>query len=255
MARAPIRVGTAGWSIPRDSAPGFAAQGSGLERYAGRFAAVEINSSFHRPHRPDTYARWAQAVPGGFSFAAKMPREITHDRRLVEIAAPLDRFLSEVRALGENLGPLLVQLPPNLRFEPEVARAFFETMRQRHSGPVACEPRHAGWFTDEAEALLRRFAVARVAADPAKVPQAAEPGGFPGLVYYRLHGSPVVYRSDYGEAYLDELTAKLARHAHKGTPTWCIFDNTMLGAATANALGCLDRLKPKPRTARRSGRR
>lgn len=254
MAKSPIRVGTAGWSIPRAAGAAFAADGSLLERYAGRIAAVEINSSFHRPHRPDTYARWAEAVPSGFSFSAKVPREITHERRLADAAAPLDRFLSEVRALGGKLGPLLVQLPPNLRFEPEIAVAFFEALRERHDGPVVCEPRHAGWFTDEAEALLRCAKVARVAADPAKVPQAAEPGGFPGLVYYRLHGSPVIYRSDYDNAFLDGLAAKLARHAKNGTPTWCIFDNTMLGFATANALACLERVTAKRRATQRRAR-
>lgn len=243
MAKSPIRIGTAGWSIPRTSAASFGPEGSALQRYAGRFPAAEINSSFHRPHRAHTYARWAEAVPEGFLFSAKLPREITHDRRLTDAAEPLERFLSEVSGLGRKLGPLLVQLPPKLSFDPAIAETFFTLLRERH----------AGWFEDEAEAMLRRFAVARVAADPARVPQAAEPGGFPGLVYYRLHGSPVIYRSDYGEAYLDEFTAKLARHAKNGTPAWCIFDNTMLGAATSNALGCLDRLGAKPRSARSPG--
>lgn len=243
MAGDPIRIGTAGWSIPRASAAAFGMEGSALERYAGRFAAAEINSSFHRPHRPETYVRWAEAVPESFSFAAKVPREITHDRRLADAAEPLARFLGEVGGLGAKLGPLLVQLPPKLGFDPALAEAFFGLLRDRHPGPVACEPRHASWFGDEADALLRRFKVARVAADPARVPQAADPGGFPGLVYYRLHGSPVIYRSAYGDAFMEDLAASLARHANGGTPAWCIFDNTMLGAATATALDCLARVK------------
>jgi uncharacterized protein YecE (DUF72 family) len=243
MAGGPIRIGTAGWSIPRASAAAFGAEGSALERYAGHFAAAEINSSFHRPHRPDTYARWAEAAAENFLFSAKLPRAITHERRLADAAEPLDRFLSEVRALGPKLGPLLVQLPPKLGFDPVIASSFLAMLRDRHPGAIACEPRHPDWFGDEAEALLRRFEIARVAADPARVPQAAEPGGFSGLVYYRLHGSPVIYRSAYDGAYLDRLSASLSRHAASGAQAWCIFDNTMLGAATANALDCLARVR------------
>lgn len=253
MARAPIRIGTAGWAIPRASAAAFAPEGATLQRYAGQLSAAEINSSFHRPHRPDTYARWAAAVPSGFRFAVKAPRAITHERRLVDPEAALDRFLSEIQPLREKLGPLLVQLPPSLAFDPAVAQKFFEALGERHSGPVVCEPRHATWFEAEADALLRGRAVARVAADPARVPQAAEPGGFPGLAYYRLHGSPVIYRSSYYDAFLGALAAKLVRHAKDGVPAWCIFDNTMLGAATANALALLPGVALKRRTARRQG--
>src|SRR5690349_20087775 len=121
----PVYVGCAGWSIPKEHAGLFPAAGSHLERYAARFAAVEINSSFYRPHRPGTYARWAATVPEGFRFAVKMPREITHRRRLVGAVELLDRFLDEARALGDKLGPLLVQLPPKLTFAGDVARAFF----------------------------------------------------------------------------------------------------------------------------------
>ena len=88
----------------------------------------------------------------------------------------------------------------------------------------------------EGDALLAAHRVARVAADPAKVPAAAEPGGWPGLVYYRLHGSPRIYYSDYDAAYLDALGDRLAAHRASGAATWCIFDNTALGAAAINAL-------------------
>jgi len=253
MGPAPIRIGTAGWSVPRACAAAFAEEGTALERYAGRFSAAEINSSFHRPHRPETYARWAAAVPAGFRFSVKVPRTITHERRLVDAAEPLDRFLGEIQPLGEKLGPLLVQLPPSLGFDPAVADAFFAGLRNRHAGPVGCEPRHATWFEDSADELLRRFGVARVAADPARVPQAAESGGCPDLVYHRLHGSPVIYRSAYDPAFLDALALRLLEQAQAGVEVWCIFDNTMLGAATANALALLERLAPEPRDPTRPG--
>ena len=234
-----VRVGTAGWAIPRDVASRFPEEGSGLQRYAARLAVAEINSSFHRPHRPSTYARWAESVPQDFRFAAKLPRSITHDLKLVGAEAELDRFLGEVAAVGDKLGPLLVQLPPKLAFEPQVAEAFLRLLRERHGGAVVMEPRHPSWFDAEPNRLLGAYRVARVAADPARVPEAGEPGGWSGLVYVRLHGSPRTYYSAYDETYLDRLAARLREAA---VETWCIFDNTASGAAAANALALLDRL-------------
>jgi uncharacterized protein YecE (DUF72 family) len=235
-------VGCAGWSIPKQHADDFPAGGTHLVRYARRFPAVEIDSSFYRPHRPETYARWAASTPAEFRFAVKLPREITHTRRLADAAAPLARFLGEATQLGEKLGPLLVQLPPSLRFDAGVADAFFDLLRESYAGQVACEPRHPSWFTVEPEQLLDRWRVARVAADPAVVPAAAEPGGWSGLVYYRLHGSPAMYESPYPPAHLDALAPRLARAAARETSAWCIFDNTALGAATADALALMERL-------------
>ena len=78
-----------------------------LHRYAAAFPAVEINSSFHRPHRPATYARWASSVPDRFRFSVKLPRAVTHEARLAGTAALVERFLGEVRSLGDRLGVLL----------------------------------------------------------------------------------------------------------------------------------------------------
>lgn len=237
-------VGCAGWSLPRDTQPRFPAEGSHLARYAARFPAVEINSSFYRPHRPATYARWAAAVPPGFRFSVKLPRAITHERRLSAAEGLLAAFLAEAGALGPALGCLLVQLPPSLAFDPAVAGPFWAALRARHAGPVAAEPRHASWFTPEADQLLVAWRVGRVAADPARVPAAAEPGGWAGTVYYRLHGSPRTYSSTYDAATLDALAARLRRPATApgAAPAWCVFDNTALGAATPNALDLLERL-------------
>lgn len=232
-------IGCAGWSLPRSERDHFPETGSLLERYASRFPAVEINSSFHRPHRPSTYARWSASVPEGFRFSVKVPKAITHGLRLQGAEILLEMFLTESAGLGERLGCLLVQLPPSLSFEPGVAAAFFEALRSRSPVPVACEPRHASWFTPEAEEILIAFEVARVAADPARVPAAGEPGGWPDLIYFRLHGSPRIYYSAYEEEYLDSLASRLTDHAAAGRPAWCIFDNTVLGAATGNALDLL----------------
>ncbi|HEX8483045.1 MAG TPA: DUF72 domain-containing protein [Allosphingosinicella sp.] len=228
-----IRIGTAGWTIPTGAAGAFPAEGGSLERYSARFGCAEINSSFHRSHRPDTWRRWAESVPEAFRFSAKLPKEITHKRRLSDFHEPLQAVLSEMEGLGDRLEILLVQLPPSLGFDPATAEPFFEGLRSRWDRHVACEPRHPSWFDPEADLLLAERRIARVAADPARVPAAADPGGWTGLAYYRLHGSPVMYRSSYDDGRLEDYAARLG----EGTePAWCIFDNTASSAATGDAL-------------------
>jgi uncharacterized protein YecE (DUF72 family) len=204
--------------------------------------AVEINSSFYRPHQPKTYARWAACVPAEFRFSVKVPKAITHELRLVGADPLLHRFLGEATALDDKLGCLLVQLPPSLACDAGVARVFFESLRARHTGPVVFEPRHPTWFAPDVECMLVDLHIARVAADPPCGGAATEPGGWPGVVYYRLHGSPRIYYSNYEDAYLDALAVKLSAHAASGVPVWCIFDNTALDCATMNALDLLKRL-------------
>lgn len=239
MVEAEIRVGTAAWAIPRDVRERFDEGGSRLERYARRLRSVEINSSFYRPHRRSTYARWAASVPDDFRFALKVPKEITHTRRFVDVAEPLERFLAETSELGEKRGVLLVQLPPSFAYDAVLVETFFTTFRARYDGLLACEPRHPTWFTGPGESALKDARVARVAADPAVVPQAAAPGGWAGLVYYRLHGAPRTYYSAYDDAALHAMAERLRAAI---VPAWCIFDNTALDAATANALDLVELL-------------
>jgi len=235
--RGPVAcIGCAGWSIPSRHAGLFGRGESHLARFATRFPVAEINSTFYRPHLPRTFERWAATVPDGFRFSAKLPRTITHDARLRGVGDELSRFLDSVAALGTRLGGLLVQLPPSLVFDARVGGTFFTMLRRRTGLPVACEPRHPSWFEPRADAVLERFEVARVAADPARVPAAAQPGGSTAhWRYWRWHGSPRTYYSQYGEAALQGLAAGLETAAKSGPPAWCIFDNTAGGHAVADA--------------------
>ncbi len=225
--------------MPRDVRDAFPGDGTHLERYARRFSCVEINSSFYRPHRATTYDRWARSVPADFRFALKLPKDITHIRRFIDAGEPLLRFLDESSALGAKRDVVLVQLPPSFAYDARVVEPFFALLRARYAGRVACEPRHASWFEAAPDALLAASRIARVAADPAPVAAAATPGGSPALRYWRLHGSPRTYYSSYDGARLDAIA--LALSAGDGD-AWCIFDNTTLGAATANALAVSDAL-------------
>ncbi|HYE07450.1 MAG TPA: DUF72 domain-containing protein [Planctomycetota bacterium] len=238
------RIATAGWQLPAAHRHAFPDDGSNLERYARVFTAVEINSSFYRPHQRRTYERWAASVPPGFRFAVKLPQAISHERAFVGCMDLLDVFLEQCRGLGDRLGPLLIQTPGKQDFARGAMSRFLAGLRRRHAGDVVCEPRNATWFAADAQRVLVDHRVARVAADPARVPAAGEPGGWDGLAYWRLHGSPQMYVSPYAAAYLAALARRL--RARDGA-SWCVFDNTMWGHATANALALQRRCRRRAR--------
>lgn len=229
-----LYVGCAGWTLGREYGSEFETVGSHLERYARRLDAVEINSSFYRSHRPATYKRWASSVGSDFRFSVKMPKSITHECRLENCFDLLDSFLSECGELGGHLGCLLVQLPPSLVYDTRRTSPFFERLRARFSGHVVIEPRHPTWI--EADRLLIEHKIARAAVDPPRMDVDSSPGGWPGLRYWRLHGSPKIYYSDYAQGWLEEKAAQIVSSAIEGSPTWCVFDNTAQGAALGNAL-------------------
>lgn len=227
-------VATAAWSIPKSVAHRFPEVGSGLSRYASVFPGVEVNSTFYRRHKTSTFARWAASVPDDFRFAVKMPREMTHMRRLREIEPAFTVFLADVAPLGGKLGPLLCQLPPSLPFDAAVAQRAFEAMRAAYGGVMVIEVRHKSWASPAALDMLRRYGMDRVLADPAPVwpkEDFTEPPR-----YVRLHGAPEIYYSSYDEAEIRAFAQRLAPES------WCVFDNTASGAACENALTLLDML-------------
>jgi uncharacterized protein YecE (DUF72 family) len=244
-------VGTAGWTVPKQHLALFSAFGEGtkrshLERYASRLCCTEINSSFHRPHRRATWERWAATTPEDFRFAVKAPKAVTHIAKLVNTGGAQLEFFDAVRGLGDKLGPVLVQLPPKLAFEDGVAQEFFTTLRELHPGAVVLEPRHSSWFTASADRLLRSFEIARVAADPPKGSQlAARPGGWESPLYWRLHGAPRTYYSEYDESWLQSFLKQLQllKNGPVNQEIWVIFDNTALGHATGNAVGLANALR------------
>jgi len=229
-------ISTAAWANPPAERPIRAAGQSHLQHYATRFNAVEINSSFYRPHERATYERWAQSTPAAFRFSVKAPRSVTHESSLRHCRVELRRFLEEVAGLGKKLRVILVQTPASLAFEARMATRFFASLTSAGLGRIACEPRHPSWFTPRAEAALGRHGVSRVAADPAKIPGAGEPGGARNLVYYRLHGSPRMYYSAYSEDFLRELSVKMQALTASSKEVWCVFDNTALYESWNNAL-------------------
>ena len=242
-----IRVGTAGWSIPSELKEEFPEGDSHLERYGRVFTACEINRTFKKMPRDSTFERWAETVPEDFRFSVKVSREITHDHRLEEVAEPVEAFLDGIHHLGDRLGPLLIQLPPSLEIDFEVARDFLSVLRERHDGGVALEARHESWFGEEAEDLLTEHGVARVAADPPRAEEDGDPGGTDELAYFRLHGQPEIYRSPYRddglEGWLERVREAADSPEDEEREVWLVFDNTAEGEGTADALRARDELE------------
>ena len=230
MAR--VWIGTSGWRYPPWRGvfyPQGLAQRRELAHLAERLTSVEINGSFYSLQRPESYRAWAADTPDEFLFAVKGSRYITHLKQLRDVRVPLANFLaSGVLALGPKLGPLLWQLPPRLRFEPDRLDAFLRLL-PRSTGAAAqlagehderldgraettvgadrplrhaLEVRHPSFRDPAFVALLREHDVALVVADTA--------GTFPylddvtaGFVYVRLHGDAELYTSGYSSEALD----------------------------------------------------
>jgi len=238
-----LRVGTVGWVIERAVARHFPRDGNDLKRYARRLNCVEIESTFHRSPRPITWNRWAITVSKSFRFAVRIPRIYTHQPQLTGDPAPLRDFIAGAHLLGEKLGPLVFQLGRRLPFDPHDAGAFLTQLRETHTGLVAFEPKHPTWFTPEASDLMRSFQVARVIVDPAKIPEAANPGGWDGLAYYHLRGTPRTHYSTYPEEFLEVLATSIADR-HPDAETWVIFDHASPAAAVRNAIVLSDLANP-----------
>ena len=238
---ADVRIGTAGWSIPRAAAFRFESVGTHLARYSRRLRCAEINSSFHRPHTAATYAKWRDSTPPDFRFAVKMPRTITHDLKLQDARELFMTFLAQTDGLAEKRGAILVQLPPSLSFDRSVVTRFLDVVRKVYKGTMVCEPRHATWFSPAVASLLDEYGISRVAADPPPAPEASVPAGWPRLAYFRLHGSPRKYWSRYDEDVIATLAAAV-RRVPNAKEVWCVFDNTASGAAIENAWELRQRL-------------
>jgi uncharacterized protein YecE (DUF72 family) len=197
----PLWIGTSGWQYGHWRGrlyPRGLPTDQWFERYAEVFDTVELNVTFYRQPRPAVFESWARRAPEGFLFAVKASRFLTHIRRLRAPRESVERLMEGASRLGSHLGPILVQLPPDMPAEParldETLAAFPRDVR------VTVEPRHASWFTDEVREILRRRGAALCWADrrgprtPADPTWATAP-----WAYVRFHGGRGLPPGCYGE--------------------------------------------------------
>lgn len=220
----PVLVGTSGWQY-RDWRgvfyPEGVAQARWLEHYAGHFRTVEVNNAFYRLPEASTFAKWAERTPADFVVAVKASRYLTHVKRLRDAGEPVARFVERARHLGAKLGPVLVQLPPNL--QADVA-ALDATLAAFPAGwRVAVEFRHPSWFTDETFDVLERAGAALCLADsPRRSTPERRTADWGYVRFHEGTGSP---RPCYDEAALDAWAARLARLYPGDEDVYAFFNN------------------------------
>ncbi|MFR9776908.1 DUF72 domain-containing protein [Micromonospora sp. MS34] len=230
-----LLVGTSGWQYrdwrDRFYPPGLP-QRLWLEHYAARFATVEVNNAFYRLPERDTFVAWRDRTPADFCVAVKMSRYLTHVKRLRDPAEPVGRFLDRATGLGVRLGPVLVQLPPNLRADPDALDA---TLRRFPAEVrVAVEPRHPTWWTDEVRRVLERRGAALVWADRLSRP-VAPPWRTTDFGYLRLHEGGARPWPRYGRTALAGWVRRLAAAFPADEPAYVYFNNDPGGAAVIDA--------------------
>ena len=226
------RIGTSGWSYRHWKElfyPPQVAASKWLDFYAGHFDTVEVNATFYRLPKHETFDKWYQETPGNFLWAVKASKFITHTRRLKDPAEPLERLYNAAERLKEKLGPILFQLPPSLSFDRELFISFCSTLN--HSYRHALEVRHPSWIDTQVFEILKEHHMAFCISDTA--------GRYPfheaitaDFVYIRLHGSQKLYASDYSEDELEEWGRKIRGW---DTETYIYFDNDFQGFAVKNA--------------------
>ncbi|WP_245737056.1 DUF72 domain-containing protein [Micromonospora pattaloongensis] len=229
-----ILVGTSGWQYRdwRDRFYGGLPQRCWLEHYAARFVTVEVNNAFYRLPERDTFAQWRARTPDDFCVAVKMSRFLTHIKRLREPTEPVERFLSRATALGDRLGPVLLQLPPTLRADVGALDATLALFPPEVR--VAVEPRHPSWWTDEVRETLTKRGAALCWADRRGRPvtplwRTADFG------YVRLHEGAANPRPRYGRAALTSWVDRIATTYDDATPVYVYFNNDPDAAALTDA--------------------
>jgi uncharacterized protein YecE (DUF72 family) len=229
----PVHVGTSGWHYAHWRG-GFYPSGlpavRWLDYYAERFATVEINNVFYRLPPAETFDRWRKELPDGFVVAVKASRYITHVRRLKDTGA-VTTLMDRATHLGDRLGPVLLQLPPNLAVDADALDATLAAFGP--STRVAVEARHPSWFVDDVRSVLesRRAALCLVDGGPVKVPVWRTAS----WTYLRLHGGRAQPPSCYGRSPLATWVKRLAELWSPSDDAYCYFNNDAHGCALRDA--------------------
>ncbi len=230
-----LRVGTSGWAYRHWLGRLYPRRLPGAQMLAfhsRRFATVEVNSTFYRPPAPEVVDAWRAQTPPGFRFTLKMPRAITHDKRLVDVARETEAFVDLARRLGPKLGVLLAQLPPGFRADPPLLDSFLSLLPS--SLQVAVELRHRSWHDAATGRLLARHGAARVVHDFGRKATPLPPTA--PFVYLRLHGPSGRYRGGYDAETLLAWAEQLKAWIREGLEAWCYLNNDERGHAVEDAL-------------------
>lgn len=230
-----IHIGTSGWYYNHWIGPFYpagTAKKDLLAYYIRNFSTVEINNTFYRLPKPETFMLWRKSVPDNFVFSVKASRFITHIKRLNDPQESLVRFLKAVEYLGDTLGPILFQLPP--RFTCNIDRLTFFLKCLPGHYRYTFEFRNPGWFNAEVYTLLKQhncaFCIYDLNGSLSPLVVTAD------FVYIRLHGPAGPYQGKYSQTQLQEWSEKFTSWKAQKKDIFCYFDNDQFGYAAQNAV-------------------
>ena len=241
-----IHIGTSGWSYKHWRGvfyPRTLAASKWLGFYTGVFATTEVNGSFYRLPTAETVKKWAEAVPDEFLFCPKMSRYLTHMKKLREPEEPLERFFSVFHFMQEKIGPVLIQLPPMLLFNYEVAEHFYRLLKMNYRDyDFVIEVRHATWLQEKSLTLMTAYDIGFVISQSNQVFPYAEVVTAKNI-YVRFHGPADLYASSYSDEALKSYAEKFIAWVKEGHEVWAYFNNDIHGHATKDAIRLLHLLE------------
>jgi len=228
-------IGTSGWHYDHWRGifyPEKLARAKWLEFYTGQFDTVELNNSFYRLPTEDAFAAWRVSSPSGFNFAVKVSRFITHIKRLKDTGDAVDKFITRARILENKLGPLLYQLPPNMKRNDEVLESFLSILPRGMKHVI--EFRHESWLDEGVFQILHKYNTGLCVFDmPSFTCPLIATADF---AYIRFHGSEGLYSSCYSDGELADWAKKIAGLAKNLPAVYVYFNNDVGGFALRNAM-------------------
>jgi len=234
-----VHIGTSGWSYKHWRGvfyPAHLKLSQWFPFYTQHFRNTEINTSFYRLPKQEIVKQWAAQAPANFFFCPKMSRFLTHIKRLREAEEPLTRFFGVFEHMGPRLGPVLIQLPPTLKFNAEVVEPFFQLLKAKYKNHAfAIEGRHISWLSEESISMLTRYEVGFVISHSANAFPYAEHITAPHI-YMRFHGPAKLFASSYSKQQLRQYAIRIKQWMKEGHTIWAFFNNDIGGYAIKNAL-------------------
>lgn len=229
-----IHIGTSGWHYPHWKGPFYPLQSpstSLLSYYMKYFHTAEINNSFYQLPQKKTFEQWRDTVPENFIFSVKASRYITHMKKLKDPLQPVSHFLQRIDKLGNKRGPILFQLPPRWKCNPERLESFLKILPQKYR--YTFEFRDPSWFHSEVYEILSRYGASFCIYDldgrlsPKEITA--------DFIYIRLHGPEGPYQGKYNQKTLSGWSSDFSRWTQQNKEVYCYFDNDQAGFAVQNA--------------------
>jgi uncharacterized protein YecE (DUF72 family) len=243
-----IHIGTSGWSYKHWKKIFYPPQLKPPEWivfYSNQFKITEINASFYRLPLKETVINWTKKVPKDFMFCPKMSRYLTHMKKLLEPEETLERFFEVFEPMQKMMGPVLIQLPPSLKFNYDKADHLYHLLRTKYKNyEFVMEVRHNTWLEEESLTLMAKYDIGLV------ISQSGERFPYSEMItakniYIRFHGPQALYASSYPDKMLQDFAKKFKKWEKEGHVIWAFFNNDIFGYAIEDAKRLLQLLENK----------